>query len=595
MLKKSNIKLKKLIWILICISILTLSLIQLFYYYGYYSTLLAKSQSDTTEVIYQLEETLNNYAYKIDEIGNYITFNSDLQTFVTSSDAYERYVLMDSIVNSMNYLGDSSSIIKNILFIDKKHNTLSKNPTFDSQLIQYVNDNYPFSDEKLFDNTYMYIKSTSSSPGTLVYLKPVIYYKEIPIYEKAGTLIITFNLDNLTPLLSASKLSQTSQLFIIDSNDIIITSNSSHYNGQSAPQDILTLKNRQESQIVEYLGKKTLVYNIKLENFNWLILSLVPINELTADFTPYFITGIAFLVIISLLLVSGGYILTKQISTPISQIISEMQLMNNTTKYPNIRINSKNEIGELANYINEMINNKRELSNRIFHTQKRLYEMELIKKETELSTLQNQINPHFLYNTLECIRGIALYYDVKEIDTIVSNMSSIFRYNIKGSEIVSLSDEINCVEKYLEIISIRFNNKILSKITIKPEIYQSEILKFILQPIVENSVHHGLEGKLLGGLITIHAWIDKKDTINISIKDNGCGIDNIRLKSLNDRLSNATELQKTSNGSIGLSNINLRIKTFYGKLYGLEIFSDKNIGTEVIIRIPQKPNVLSNH
>lgn len=206
---------------------------------------------------------------------------------------------------------------------------------------------------------------------------------------------------------------------------------------------------------------------------------------------------------------------------------------------------------------------------------------------TQVQVLMNQINPHFLYNTLESIRGQALYVN----DTVVADMAemlaSFYRYCIsaKGS-FVSLWDELQNIHVYLKIMQFRFGERFefRSLFEDKLELIQSEIPKLTLQPIVENAILHGLQDFNSGGVISLR--IERTgELIFLYIQDNGCGIPSDKLKQINDRL-NTSETDSASRHGIALYNINRRIKLSYGKKYGLNVYSTQGQGTTVAICLP---------
>jgi two-component system sensor histidine kinase YesM len=214
---------------------------------------------------------------------------------------------------------------------------------------------------------------------------------------------------------------------------------------------------------------------------------------------------------------------------------------------------------------------------------------ELVKKQAELSALQSQINPHFLYNTLDCIKGIGHSVKSQDIVNITSSLSFIMRYSIKGGDIVSVKNEIECVENYLKIISIRFMGKHQFQLDIDECLMDMKMIKFILQPIVENAIYHGLEPKLTGGLLKIKGFLLDDRLICFEIFDNGKGMTAEELECLNRELDE-DNIQSIVTGnkerSIGLININGRIKFKYGMEFGLKITSRENEGTSVRLNFP---------
>lgn len=220
---------------------------------------------------------------------------------------------------------------------------------------------------------------------------------------------------------------------------------------------------------------------------------------------------------------------------------------------------------------------------------------QIFDKQTELTALQSQINPHFLYNILECIRGQALIDDNIEIAKMVEALSSFFRYSIsRKGNLVTLRDELANTENYMLIQRYRFNNRFSMEIIIDEEdeaAYDFLVPRLIIQPVIENAIFHGLEEKLEGGIVSIEVIVTDLDLI-ITISDNGKGIEREKLEELNNRINaNDMELDDKNtnnqiNTGIALPNINRRIRLLFGEEYGVNVYSTPGKGTDVEIIIP---------
>lgn len=217
----------------------------------------------------------------------------------------------------------------------------------------------------------------------------------------------------------------------------------------------------------------------------------------------------------------------------------------------------------------------------------------IFDKQAEITALQSQINPHFLYNTLESIRGQALMDDNKEIAKMVEALAAFFRYSIsrKGS-LVTLREELANIQNYMMIQRYRFNNRFTMEIFLDEEdecAYDFLIPKLIIQPVVENAIFHGLEEKLEGGNVSLEVIVTDKNLI-ITVSDNGKGMDTHILAALNERI-HETGGQKAIreellHSGIALPNIHKRIKLLFGEEYGVSVYSTLNLGTDVEITIP---------
>lgn len=248
-------------------------------------------------------------------------------------------------------------------------------------------------------------------------------------------------------------------------------------------------------------------------------------------------------------------------------------------------IEGKDEIGDLYKDLNLIRNSINKLINDVYIEKIQKEKLKAYQKDIEFKMLANQINPHFLYNTLETIRMKALCNGDKEISDIVKKLGKIMRRNLEASgKEVSLSSELNLIEDYLEIQTIRFEDRFEYKLDISKEvnIESYKILPLLIQPIVENAFVHGLEDKSEKGDILIRIYYSKK-FLNIEVVDNGVGMAEDKLCDIRNNIERDGDNKK----SIGMRNINERIKIYYGNDYGLKVDSGLNWGTKVKIYLPK--------
>jgi len=225
-----------------------------------------------------------------------------------------------------------------------------------------------------------------------------------------------------------------------------------------------------------------------------------------------------------------------------------------------------------------MINMIDKLVNTIYVTQIR-------KREAELHALQAQINPHFIYNTLESIRFVAKSNGDELTAEMAFVLGKLLRYSINiKNKIVTVNDEIMHLKNYLLLQNYRFDNRFTMVINIEKDLLEYKMIKLIFQPIVENSIYHGLEMKDEDGIIRLTGF-RRQDMLVFDIEDNGCGMTEEQLEQLNERVNDFTTFDQTE-GSIGLKNINERIKLQYGNSSGITVLSRLGHGTTVRILLP---------
>ena len=223
-------------------------------------------------------------------------------------------------------------------------------------------------------------------------------------------------------------------------------------------------------------------------------------------------------------------------------------------------------------------------------------QLDSIQLEMRYKMLSSQINPHFLFNTLETIRMKALGSGDKEVATMLKILASLLRYNLSAEgKPVPLIQELDSIQNYLNIQHFRFGERVSYDIATTCDVQNIEILPLLIQPIVENSFLHGLENKVSGGFIYILITADAQnpDDILISVKDNGCGMDEDEIELVTKKM-NEPDSQNNST-SIGMANVNSRIKLFYGQKYGISIQSEVGEGTTVTLRIRKVLRGVKNH
>lgn len=295
------------------------------------------------------------------------------------------------------------------------------------------------------------------------------------------------------------------------------------------------------------------------------------------------ITYIFVIVSLVLSLILSGY-LARTILKPLYKMEQFASKIEKGMLDAKLDIKSYKEFNHLANVLNKMIVELKEMI-------RKNYIVNIEKREAELKTLHAQINPHFLYNTLNSINYYAQVYQAQEIMDMTYALADIFRYSIKDiSELVMIKDELMHVDNYLFLQNVRYNNEIKIIKKLDEDILECKIIRFILQPLVENSIYHGFEDKEDDKVIEIVIQSNSEQIV-IMVIDNGKGMKDEQLNKLKEMI-NADDFSHKNHyiierGSIGIRNVNQRIKLIFGSEYGVEIQSKVNEGTCVKVTIPK--------
>lgn len=345
-------------------------------------------------------------------------------------------------------------------------------------------------------------------------------------------------------------------------------------------------------------GTSNYVASRSINNGQWRMIAIIPTEQYEGDIIllRYWILGICGACCIMSLLLSLR--ISDSISRPLRNLSEMMNKVGKGNFDVSIQPYTNDEVGVLSEHFNKMVRQVQKLIQEV-------YQEQYLKQKAELKSLRAQINPHFLYNTLESINWMARTRNVPEIGDMVKALGDLMRASISGDDFVTLNDEITNITNYLKIQKFRYGDRLGVCIGISPDIGQIIVPKLILQPIVENSIVHGLEEKLEDGHIRISGELENGDVV-IMICDDGVGMEKEKADHLNRLFSEYHEGTRVSGGSakvdirkdigskddmhthIGLINVDRRIKMYYGASYGLSISSVIGEGTSVKAVLPAR-------
>jgi len=351
-------------------------------------------------------------------------------------------------------------------------------------------------------------------------------------------------------------------ILVLDGDKILFTSSSHRF---SSSQVAKIIQGRGKSGTIKKVMNGTQYFFNYHTNkkTNWDVVSIVPYENIVREVNQLRLITITLLVIALILSLIIALFITRRITKHLSLLRMVTEKMEKRETVLGIHFNNEDEIGQIGNRIVHLYNWNNDLT-------KRLYKSQIKEKEAELLALQSHINPHFLYNTLNTIFWMAEKLKAKQISKIAINLSKIFKLTLNdGNHITSVKNEMEQVKSYLDIQNIRFDHKINYTFNIEPELMDVRIIKLLLQPIVENSVYHGLEQEE-SGTIMIEGY-KQHDGIVFKVNDTGKGFD-------------MNEVDINTQG-YALKNINERLRLFYGKEYGLKIESEIGKGTTVYLKV----------
>lgn len=450
------------------------------------------------------------------------------------------------------------------------------------------NNSIPLSD--LSDTDWISAYHTVTSPkGTIIPRSKNNVYPQLitiikPIYvadEKKGAIIMNINAQSIYNSMLYQQYKDGRLFFLVNAdNKIIISSELSYFN--TYPDNIglntLTIESNPKNSVYEINGKNYVVLSGDSTISDYKYISAYPLELYKHKLSTMKLQIIGILLLLMIIIFILAYVASVRSYSPLNEIISFLD--NSQPPADSIEEEDKNELMYIINSIQTHINDKTKMAEILEER------MKLLRK-SQYDMLQTQINPHFLYNTLETINWMA--YNMSNSENPVSksliNLASFFRNTLTSGYFVSIENEIKYTKEYVNILALRYGDLFDIEWDIDESILSYTIIKICLQPIIENAVYHGIKQKNDKGLIKIKGLCDDNNIILI-VSDDGIGIEKDALDELNKTLSETSFTNEKSH--IGLSNVNQRIKIIFGDSYGIHVESTVGVGTDVYVTIPKK-------
>lgn len=321
----------------------------------------------------------------------------------------------------------------------------------------------------------------------------------------------------------------------------------------------------------------------KIEKTPWYLVSSYSFSEFSRQSMSLLKNNILYVIILFLLAIIISHIISIYLLKPLKKIgtlFNAYDVYGNAVEFP--ENNYISEVKELGISFNKMVERIENLFDELLISKIKNNTMEMEKKSAEITALQSQINPHFLYNALNNLIFVIKQNQIKKAVNIIKSLADFFRFGINQKDIIiTIREEIKYTEAYANLISGVIKNDICFIWDIEPELYEFKTIKLILQPLVENAVLHGLKNKQGSGTIIV-SCTDDNNNILFTVKDNGTGIKEADLYTMQSNLENCISSER-----IGLLNVQARIRLHYGEPYGIEIKSATGKGTCILVRIPK--------
>jgi two-component system sensor histidine kinase YesM len=584
-----------------------ISLTALIMGYSYYHIMREELETSTLQKFEGLTaQTVNTLNLHLKSIGNTgLSYFSD--TF------FQRYLDNPSTFEDQQYYRDKLSVQRkqnplvsaiNVVRLDGKE--LSSNYYYNSELrglitqelnrvgrIAMQQDGFPF-----------WTASFTTPSNSLIPVQTISYVQQLKRIKPSSQHPVGFLKIDMNPLVLDNVFqglqdNNGSTYYLIDAEGNIVFTKEKDKIGQSLETDpifmgykrfmgnLISMNYRFQREGEDYIG-----FYHKLDYNGWIVLGSAPLDRVLQKVSTFKITVILIGLTSFLTAMLLAYIIAASVTRPLKELNKKMKQVEMGNFKAFIKVKGGDELSNIQYSFNRMTSEIRELISKV-------YETELLKREAEVKALQSQINPHFLYNTLSTIDSISSINGEHRISFICQALGDLLRHNLNGGNFGTVKDEAHYLEQYLSIYQLRFGDQFRYKIQIEPLTELVIMPKFLLQPLVENAIIHGLENKIGYKEVRVVIHSINEQMLEVIIEDNGVGIDPTTMSILQKRIY---EKYTPANGQsppnrlmIGLLNVFKRIEMYYNLNPEFHIRSHPGEGTTITFSLPKQMRGGSSH
>ena len=400
-------------------------------------------------------------------------------------------------------------------------------------------------------------------------------------FTTQGVLLIDIKYDSLEQIVGEVSIGDEGYLYLMDgSGEIICHPKAQLINAGLVEEDNLRVSGRREGSYRDrFEGEERITTVGSIGYTGWKAVGVSPTESMSLNVLKTRLFAIFIVVLFLFVLAMINAYISSRITDPINELEKSVSRLENGELDAPVYIGGSAEIRSLGRSIQGMAQRIRQLMADIVAEHES-------KRKSEFDTLQSQINPHFLYNTLDII--VWMIENEKKTDAVrvVTALARFFRISLsRGKSIITVKDELEHVRNYLMIQQMRFKNKFTYEIEAGEEVLELASLKLMLQPMVENAIYHGMEFMDGDGEILIRVWREGDD-LYLMVRDNGLGMTEEQVENL---FKDTGHVLSRRGSGIGVRNVNERIRLYFGEAYGLKILSEPDEGTDVIIHLPAVP------
>lgn len=581
----------RMLWIFLPAVLIPLLLFGTLMFYSSYAELEQSSTKTYTQMTAQIGAVLSEYVSRVDQTNRTVDKLDKISLYLREDmvsveyNADKRIAMEQEARNAVSQLAQTNDDLYSLTVC-----------TLDGDQISYVQEKH---DRGLWNISDVYYDDLRSSTGQTVIL-PVhnsqyLFSPETPVFTVAskymdipdginmytGYVISECPVSRLAEICRNVQMGSGSRMCILDKNGgVAYCDAGAEWGGQMA--DLIAQQKSQGRVTID--GQSCLLVSTYLQDTGLTVAATIPYDQVTEQNTKLLITFFVLCLLCAIIMVTVIIVQSGSFTRPILKLQTAMKTVSHGDMTVRIEDERTDEFGDLNEGFNRLVG---ELDELIIHISESKERENLAKYQM----LQSQINPHFLYNTLDTIRMMAVLKEEQEISEALISLSNLFRYCIRQSDrLVTVREELRQVKNYLLLQSLRYQERLQVEYQVDEAVLERKMPKVLLQPLLENAFAHGLQDREGVGVITISVNSVEQGT-RFAVHDNGRGIEESALREIRKRL------EEGGAESIGLANVNERLRLYFRGAEGLQIESIPGKGTTVSFTIPnnEKPSALLNY
>lgn len=543
------------------------------------------AEEHSVQLIHQVSNSMDVYVETIEKMVNYIQLELQDTPFFTmetedapgweSETDYIRSVL-ENVANSHREVAGIFIATKEDLYVSTGMSRISRDPFQNERWYREASEN-PEEIQLISVVTGRNIVTNRSySIDDVFSLAKAVQDPETG--EVLGVILLDIRHDIIQSSINGVTIGEKGFVFVMDQEDNIVYTPVNGIVYRVNPKWVKAM----EPMSVQIQGGSYQIRSELSPYTGWRTVGVFSMDEVMSSVNTIVYILFTCVIISLVLVVIVSFKFSRTLTNPIFKLKRLMKQAESGDLTVRFNFQHNDEIGELGQSFNHMIARIDQLIQMVYVEQEN-------KRTAEMKSLQEQIKPHFLYNTLDTISWMARDYDAEDIVRLVDALTNMFRIGLShGKDIITVKEEITHVSNYLYIQKIRYKDKLNYVIHVDESLYAIEVPKLILQPLVENAIYHGVKAKRGGGTITI-TGVPEGENLVFTVQDNGAGMPQEKVEELNRRMSERSVLDEQK--SFGLFYIRERIQLCYGTGYGVHVESTLGEGTRVTITLPlyQKP------